>query len=155
MTAAPLPAPTRDLAQAILGIWSLQTREDLDDSGQRRTDPGLGADPLGMLCFAPGHFAAQFMKRDRSSAPGAGDLPPALNNSGAVAGYDAYFGTYELDRDAGTITTLLEASISPANIGAKFVRDVRVIGNELIIRLATAAPDGTPVTRTLRWTRLL
>jgi hypothetical protein len=28
-------------------------------------DSALGEDPLGVLCFAPGYFAAQFMKGDR------------------------------------------------------------------------------------------
>ncbi len=158
MGAPSLPAPTRDIGKAILGIWKLQTRQDVDASGRGRFDPGLGPDPLGILCFAPGYFAAQFMKRDRSSAPGAVAVAPAaaaLNNSSAVGGYDAYFGTYVIDADAGTLTTVLEGSISPGNIGSKFVRDVRVAGNKLTVQLATTAPDGAPITRTLVFARLM
>jgi len=162
MSGSTLPAPAADLAQAMLGIWKLKTRIDLDASGQRRIDPALGADPLGVLCFAPGYFAAQFMRRDRSTAPGTapaapGTAPvmaPSLNNSVAVDGYDAYFGTYVLDPGAGTIATTLDASVSPANIGKTFVRRVRVVNAELIIQLDTTAADGAAVTRTLRFSRL-
>ncbi|HTO23707.1 MAG TPA: lipocalin-like domain-containing protein [Spirochaetia bacterium] len=155
MSGSTLPAPAADLAQAMLGIWKLKTRIDLDASGQRRIDPALGADPLGVLCFAPGYFAAQFMRRDRSAAPGTAPvMAPSLNNSVAVDGYDAYFGTYVLDPGAGTIATTLDASVSPANIGKTFVRRVRVVNAELIIQLDTTAADGAAVTRTLRFSRL-
>ena len=60
------PPLTANLADAILGIWQLKSREDVDDTGQIRIDPFLGRDPLGILCFAPNHFAAQFVRRDRS-----------------------------------------------------------------------------------------
>jgi len=155
MNAPSLPAPTRDIEKAILGIWKLETRQDVDSAGQRRIDPGLGPDPLGVVCFAPGYFAAQFMKRDRSGGQSTAAAAPALNNSSAVGGYDAYFGTYKLDAEAGTLATVLEGSISPGNIGAKFIRHVRVSGSALTIQLATTAPDGAPITRTLVFTRLM
>ena len=61
------PKPlTPDLATAILGVWKLKSREDVDAAGIIHTDPFLGLDPIGMLCFGGVHFAAQFMKRDRS-----------------------------------------------------------------------------------------
>ncbi len=63
-----------------------------------------------------------------SSTP---DLAPGKNNSGGVGGYDAYFGTYVLDRDAGKLVAELEGSISTSNIGSKFVRDVRVLDKRL------------------------
>lgn len=156
MSGSTLPAPAADLAQAMLGVWKLKTRIDLDANGQRRIDPALGADPLGVLCFAPGYFAAQFMRRDRSAGavPAAPAAAPSLNNSVAVDGYDAYFGTYVLDPRAGTIATTLDASVSPANIGKTFVRRVRVVDAELIIQLDTTAADGAAVTRTLRFSRL-
>ncbi len=155
MSTTALPAPTKDLAKSILGIWKLRSRVDTDAGGQRRIDPILGADPLGILSIAPGYFAAQFMKRDRSTATSAPQQPfQGQNNSVAVDGYDAYFGTYELDPAAGTFTTTLEGSVAPANIGKTFVRDIRAQGDELIIQLSTTATDGTPVTRRLTFGRV-
>ena len=154
MPKAPLPPLTANLAAAILGIWKLKSREDVNDTGQVRIDPFLGREPLGILCFGPSHFAAQFMKRDRSRQADEPQRLQAKNNTAGVNGYDAYFGTYSIDEIAGTLATRLEGSISPANIGSTYVRDVRVVDNELIIQLHTTAVDGTAITRTNTFSRI-
>ena len=149
-----LPPLTTNLAAAIVGIWKLKSREDVDNTGRAHVDPFLGRDPLGVICFGPGHFAAQFMKRDRSRQEDVLHRSQAKNNTAGVNGYDAYFGTYSVDEIAGTLTTHLEGSIAPANIGATYVRDARVVDNELIVQLHTTAVDGTPVTRTNTFSRI-
>jgi hypothetical protein len=149
-----LPPPNANLAAAILGIWKLKSREDVDAAQQVHIDPFLGRDPVGILCFGPTHFAAQFMKRDRSGQDSLLERAQAKNNTAGVNGYDAYFGTYSVDSAAGTLTTRLEGSISPANIGDTYVRDVRVVDNELIIRLQTTAVDGSAITRTNTFSRI-
>lgn len=154
MNKVSLPLPTPILASSILGFWKLKSREDVDAKGNRKVDPILGPDPLGILCFAPGYFAAQFMKRDRSGREQGQQPIQGMNNSSAMNGYDAYFGTYGLDESAGTLTIHLEGSISPSNIGSTFVRDIRVQQLELIIQLATNAVDGTKVTRALIFSRI-
>ena len=154
MREASLPPPIANLGTAILGIWKLKSREDIDATGQVHIDPFLGRDPLGILCFGPTHFAAQFMKRDRSRQENMLQRVQAENNTVGVDGYDAYFGTYSIDEIAGTLTTHLEGSISPANIGATYIRDARVVGDELFIRLQTSALDGTAITRTNTFSRI-
>jgi hypothetical protein len=149
-----LPPLTANLAAKIRGIWKLKSREDVDDTGQIQVDPFLGRDPLGILCFGPSHFAAQFMKRDQSHSENVSQRVQAKNNTAAVNGYDAYFGTYSVDEIAGTLTTHLEGSISPANVGRTYVRDVRVVDNELIVQLHTTAVDGTAITRTNTFSRI-
>ena len=140
-----LPPLTANLASKILGIWMLKSREDVDAEGQILIDPFLGRDPIGILCFGPTHFAAQFMKRDRSDEERVRQRVQAKNNTPAVNGYDAYFGTYGVDEAAGTLATHVEGSISPVNIGKTYVRDV---GDELLIQLKTTAVEGTAITRT-------
>ena len=153
----PLPPPNADLASAILGSWWLLSRLDHDDSGNRHVCPILGAQPLGYLSFTPRRFSAQFMRRGReleavpTPAPAA---TAAANNTGAVGGYDAYFGTYELDAARGTVVVTLEAALTPSNIGKTFLREIRVVDGRLIIRLNTNAADGTPISRTLTFERL-
>ena len=149
-----LPPPSANLATAILGVWKLKSREDVDAAGQVHVDPFLGRDPLGILCFGPTHFAARFMKRDRSQQENVPLRVQTKNNTVAVNGYDAYFGTYTVDEIGGTLTTYLEGSISPENIGATYVRNVRVVHNELIIQLDTTALDGTAVMRTNTFSRI-
>ena len=94
------------------------------------------------------------MKRDRSRQGSAFGRVQAKNNTVGANGYDAYFGTYSVDETAGTLTTHLEGSISPANVGNTFLRDVRVVGNELIIQLHTTAIDGTAIIRTNTFSRI-
>ena len=142
------------LATAILGVWQLQSRRDIDTHGLCRIDPALGEDPLGMLCFADGHFAAQFMKRDRTTGEDRRVPAQVANNSIAVDGYDAYFGTYEVDERKGILIVHLTGAISPSNIGSSFRRDISVQHDTLTIRLETTAGDGAPVTRTLVFSRL-
>jgi hypothetical protein len=159
----PLPPPTPDLASAILGGWWLRSRLDHDDSGNQHVCPILGAEPLGFLAFTERRFSAQFMRRGREVETVAGrdalrepaEPRTAANNTGAVGGYDAYFGTYDLDAARGTVVVTLEAALTPANIGKTFMREVRVVDDRLIIRLTTNAADGTPITRTLTFERLV
>ena len=146
--------PTADLAAAIVGIWKLKSREDVDATGNVHIDPFLGRDPIGILCFGKAHFSAQFMKRNRSGQETALQPVDAKNNTARVNGYDAYFGTYAVDEIKGILTTRLEGAISPANLGDVYVRDVRVVGDELIVQLQTTTLEGIPITRTNTFSRV-
>lgn len=143
------------LSSALAGTWQLLSREDRTRAGEPRVEPSLGPDPVALLFFdTKGHFAAQFMKRDRRAAPEAEAANPSPNNSRARGGYDAYFGTYTVDDALGTVTTLLAGALSPENVGQTYTRTMSVVGDELTIRLETAAAGGEPVVRTLRWRRV-
>jgi len=142
------------LSAALPGTWQLLSRIDVTASGQRKAEPSLGDDPVALLIYdRSGHFAAQFMRRDRSAvvadAAGSGS-----NNSRARDGYDAYFGSYSVDDAAGTVTQQLHGALSRENVGAVLTRAMQVDGDELVIQLHTNAPDGTEVTRTLTWRRV-
>ena len=55
------------LSKALVGTWMLVSREDVTRDGRPHPDAALGTDPVAMLVYdASGHFAAQFMKRERS-----------------------------------------------------------------------------------------
>jgi hypothetical protein len=142
------------LSEALPGTWRLVSRIDVDASGERRPEPSLGEDPVALLMYdRAGHFAAQFMRRDRSSV-----LPdePAgsSNNSRAQGGYDAYFGTYTVDDRAGTVSQRLLASLSQENVGMVLTRAMEVAEDRLVIRLDPSARDGSAITRTLTWQRV-
>ena len=144
------------LASDIVGFWSLVSRIDVDAAGRRHIDPALGADPLGVLCFAPGRFAAQFSRRDRSDVVGTPSSATVAraNNSAALNGYDAYFGTYTLNESEGLLTVTLDAALSAAGVGQLYTRRVRADLDSLVIQLETAAVDRTPITRTLTFERV-
>ncbi len=142
------------LASQLIGTWRLVSREDRNAAGERRVDPSLGADPVAILVYDnAGNFAAQFMKRDRSTDEVAVTRQATLNNSAAVGGFDAYFGTYTVHEATGEVRQVLQGSLSPGDVGKVVTREMRVNGDTLTIELATTSADGEPVTRTLIWHR--
>lgn len=142
-----------NLSETLPGTWLLQSRIDVTAAGERHPDPLLGEDPVALLIYdRTGHFAAQFMKRDRSKVVAAGPANPK-NNTQAQGGYDAYFGTYSVDDSTNLVTQKLMGALSAGNIGLVLSRAMEVRGDTLRIRLETTAADGTPVVRTLTWLR--
>ena len=77
------------------GTWELLSRIDVTDAGAQQVEPSLGDDPVALLIYdRAGHFAAQFMKRDHISVGASDTAGRGANNTRAVGGYDAYFGTF-------------------------------------------------------------
>jgi hypothetical protein len=147
----------RPLSVALRGTWELLSRFDVTDAGEQRIEPSLGADPVALLIYdGAGHFAAQFMKRDRSAGTtsAAPQAVAGANNSRAQGGYDAYFGTYEVDDRAGAVTQRLTGALSAENVGMELTREMQVEGDRLIIQVRTTSAKGEPVTRTLTWKRV-
>lgn len=147
-----LPAPSGKLSLEIKGLWLLQSREDYTPDGQKRIDPTLGADPMGILAYSDTHFTAQFMKRDRSDKLQMISYSGS-NNTVATDGYDAYFGIYDVDESSGRVKHTLLGSINEKNIGITVWRDLRITGDQLIIQLDTTTLEGEPIVRTLTWKR--
>lgn len=95
-------------SKLIVGTWEVISRVDRTEDGLEVEEPSLGADPLALTnCDSRGRFAAQFVKRSRPAieqATASAGITP--NNSRAVNGYDAYFGTYIVDDEHGLVTRL-------------------------------------------------
>ena len=141
------------LAERIVGTWWLTSRIDRAADGSVRDDPALGSDPLAILTYTRQKFAAQFMKRDRSTPLPLAASGSGRNNTSAIGGYDAYFGRYEVQAD-GTVLHRLEAALTPSNVGIEVARRLSVDDDHLTIELETATQDGVPIVRTLVWERL-
>jgi len=138
-----------------VGSWRLLSREDRTTSGERRIDPALGEDPHALLVYdRGGNFAAQFMKRVRTPEEPGMSRAAGANNSRAVNGYDAYFGTYTVNDTTATVTQTLVGALAPENVGLVVTRSMRVVGDALVIQLQTTSADGTAIIRTLRWQRV-
>ena len=150
-----MPSETTPLSATLPGTWALLSRTDVNDAGEPQNEPSLGSDPVALLIYdRSGHFAAQFMKRDRSptavvDAPTAGS-----NNTRAQGGYDAYFGNYAVDDAAGAVTQRLVGALSAESVGLEVTREMKVDGDLLVISLRTTSLTGEPVTRTLTWKRV-
>ena len=139
----------------LCGTWLLMDRVDRSASGEVVPEPTLGVDPLGILVYdRTGHVAMQLMKRART--PNTGTIPAQSstgpNNSAAGDGYDAYFGTYEVDHKARTVTHVIQGGLAPADVGKRLTRSYICSGDELSLSFNTTN-GGIPVRRTLRWQR--
>ena len=143
-----------ELTNSIRGTWWLLSREDHTKDGQKRIDPILGPDPIAILVYTRDHFTAQFMKRDRSDDSVRQAIVAGRNNTSAIGGYDAYFGTYKIDEETNLVAHTLIGSISAANVGMTVYRSLRVEGDKLTIQLDTTTHEGEAVTRTLTWKRI-
>jgi len=141
------------LAHDLIGTWRLLSRIDRDASGEPVDEPALGSDPLALFFFdGAGNFAAKLMKRDRGVAVAA-PMFTGQNNTTAIGGYDAYFGTYEVDQTSGAVHTRLVGALSPGHVGAMLMRNMKVEDGKLVIRLTTTTTDDTVVHRALTWER--
>ena len=149
-----MTTPSDNLENKIQGTWWLLSREDYTKDGQKRIDPILGSDPIAILVYANNYFAAQFMKRDRNPDSISQATGVRQNNTAAIGGYDAYFGTYQANEGTSQVAHTLVGSINPANIGMTVYRDLNVEDDKLIIQLDTTTQEGEPVRRTLTWVRI-
>jgi hypothetical protein len=123
------------LSTDLPGSWRLLSRIDTTATGERRVEPGLGEDPIALLTYdRAGNFSAQFMRRGRTGREG----------------FDAYFGSYDVDDATGEVTQRLDGALDPAMVGAVLTRTMSLDGDSLTIRLDV----GPGVVRTLVWTRI-
>jgi Lipocalin-like domain len=96
-----------------------------------------GANPKGMIYYGPhGEMAVQIapdVKRTRAAA-----VMTPQEAFTAVKDYIAYFGTYSVDEQAGTVTHHRQDSLQPGDRG-DLVRRYEFIADRLVLR----APNST------------
>lgn len=118
-------------ANKLLGTWRyIGTR--INGSSWDR-----GANPQGMIYYGPhGEMAVQIapdVKRPRASA-----VMTPQEAFTAVKDYIAYFGSYSVDEQAGTVTHHRQDSLQPGDTG-DLVRRYEFIDDQLVLR----APNST------------
>jgi hypothetical protein len=144
-------------AQSVVGTWQLLSRTDSSAAGVQPADGPLGPDPVAWIIYdRRGHVSAQLMARNRARSTTTSPIAaaPDPNNSAASGGYDAYFGTYEVDSVRRTVTHHLLAALSPADVGRTLRRTFLLRRDTLIIGFDARRVDGTPVMRRLVWRRI-
>lgn len=154
-------AASASLADQIVGGWRLVSRVTTTDDGRTLSDPGLSTTPSGVLIYDRyGHVAAQLSRPGRTVAMLADECREAEQVKGTndtaqtILGYDAYFGTYTVDVNAGVVTHHLDSALFPGDIGKDIKREFTISGNTLTIKFHTTLHDGTPVVRKLVWARM-
>jgi hypothetical protein len=67
--------------------------------------------------------------------------------------YYAYFGTWEIDERARTVTHHIRASLRAVEVGADYVRPYEVSGEQLLLRSQAKTASGEEQTRVITWRR--
>lgn len=100
-----------------LGTWLLIAQTNHHPDGTSR--PARGEDPVGVLMYdAAGYMSALLMRTDAR----AGEFTDRTRFSTVAQGFHAYFGTFQVDEAARTVTHTVLGSGYPAYVGTVQVR---------------------------------
>ena len=148
---APATSQATTASQRIVGTWQLMTRTVKKADGTTVIDPVLGEKPTGRLVYdSSGAMSLQMMRPGRKNAISPPADRTAKTNPRAILGYDSYFGHYNIDEKAGTVTHHVEGSLFPEDLGDDWVRPFTLNGDTLTLSLK--GEDG--LTRTLVFQRM-
>jgi len=150
----PSAQSSASVRQRVAGAWRLETRTVRDATGNVIVDRVLGKAPIGRLLYdASGVMMLQMMRQDRKQPISVPPNPADAKNPRIVLGYDAYFGTFEVNESAGTITHHVEGSLFPEDLGEDFTRKFTLDGDRFTLEFTSPAAEGG-ITRTLVFRRV-
>lgn len=111
----------------LIGAWHLVSLEAPGPDGKIAAVPGL----KGTLIYTrDGHMSVQIMYPESQSS---------LTNDYVLNGYEASFGSYDVNEAAHTLTHHVQGSITRQLVGKDLTRSYRFSGGRLIIR--SVRPD--------------
>jgi len=137
-----------------VGTWKLVSFEMRRSDGQ--TVYPFTKNIVGVLNYdAGGNMSAQLMRPDRP-AFAANDHMKGTSEEikAAFEGYISYFGTYEVNKEKGTVTHHVKGSLLPNWVGSDQVRFFELSGNRLTLRTPPIQAGGITVTSLLIWERI-
>ena len=97
--------------EQFVGTWRLVSTEHRDSNGSLHYP--YGQNPIGILMYdSDGHMSVQIMRRGRPAIVAIDSGTPEESRA-AFGGYAAYFGTYDINEQEGSVVHHLEASLLP------------------------------------------
>jgi hypothetical protein len=151
-----MPNPSPITEQGLLiGTWKLISCEAHLPDGEVKYP--YGKNPIGMLVYDPsGHMCIMMMRRGRpnfSSDDPLGGNPEEIRS--AYEGFDAYCGTYEIDRKGQIVIHHLEGSKFPNWVETDKVKFFELAQDRLVLSTTPImAGDEQWVVRSM-WSRVL
>ena len=134
-------AGTGSAVEKLIGAWHLVSMEDSGADGKLSRITNR----KGMLIYTrDGHVSVQLMLPESEAA---------VSNDYVKEGYEASFGSYDVNEEAHTITHHVEGSLFPEDLGKDFTRAFTIDGDRLTLGLTSKSPEGFDVTRTLVFRR--
>ena len=114
-------APRSD-RERLIGAWHLASLGEPGPDGRVNSLTGL----KGMLIYTrDGHMSVQLIYPDAAAN---------LSNDYVLNGYEASFGSYDLDEGAHTVTHHVQGSITAGLVGKSLTRVYQLKGDRLFIK---------------------
>ena len=141
------------MADKIVGTWKLVSAETRSADGQVRHV--YGENPRGMIMYdVAGNVSVNLMGFGRDSFSAADKAKSTPQEAKlAIQTYEAYFGTYEVDEEKGTVVHHVEGSLLPNWTGSDQVRFCEFSDDQLILSTAEIPYGGMTVVGKLVWKR--
>jgi hypothetical protein len=136
-----------NVRKKFIGVWRLVSGESRDDvTGEVRYP--WGTNPVGRLAYDDaGRVFAQLMDPGRRSVGGMANRGAAAAIATASAedmremltGFNAYFGTFDVDEPARTVIHHLQSALIPSWVGTDQRRKYEFSGSNQLIMFNTAS----------------
>jgi len=133
----PASGAVRAVRERLIGAWALLECAEIMQDGSKRLPYGEGA--LGQVIYtADGRVTAQLVRAGRTAFPSDDyrEAPVELTVA-AFQDYFGYFGRYEVDAHAGTVTHFIEGASIPNLESTAQARAFRLEGDRLVLEAAT------------------
>ena len=122
-------ADKESIRDRLVGAWRLASLEEQGADGQLHK-----VDYTGMIVYTrDGHMSVQIMARDPKAPPPSG---PVQYEQG---GYEGYYGRYDIDERAHSVTHHVEGALVRTLIGNDLTRVYEFSGKQLILK--SSRPD--------------
>ncbi len=134
----------------VAGTWNLVAIEDTRPNGE--VVYWMGEKPAGIIMYdASGNMSVQFMRDPRPTFAAEYNRATPEEIKNAYEGYFAYFGTYEVDEEKGTVMHHLKGSLRPQEVGIDYERAFKLAGDRLVLSMRVPGKEGRQ--RNLIWER--
>ncbi len=120
--------PEGSVRQQLIGAWRLVSDEETVDGKLTQLDQ------TGILTYtSDGHMSVQIMDKDPGTVRSSNPVVYSAN------GYEGYFGTFEVNESAHSVTHHVEGALVRSLIGKNLTRVYTFSGKQLILR--SSRPD--------------
>ena len=116
----------------------------------------MGRDATGLLMYSTGgYMSVQIMSSDRHSCTSCDRVEGIIEETkSAFEEYIAYFGTYEVNQEEGTILHRIQGCLNPKWVGLKQKRFLEIYGDRLTLRASGVRLGGQEMSGVLHWKRV-
>ena len=135
-------AQQKPLKEQLAGTWTIISNDNVAPDGTKRQL--FGPNPKGILVLAPnGQYAQIIVRPDTPKFKVNNRLEGTPEeNTAAVRGTTATFGTWSVDEDGKTLTVRNEGSMFPNQVGSESKRTITLQGDQLRVSNPTPASGG-------------